>query len=179
MQRLHSIYLSEIVPLLREKFNYKNDHEVPKMIKIVVSRGLDESCQSAKILETLINEMNVITGQFPITTRSKKSIATFKLKENMPVGIFSTLRGKKMYAFLDRLINLVLPRIRDFQGLNHNSFDKFGNYNLGLSEQLMFPEIEFDNVIKSKGFSISFITNCKSKEESAFLFMKLGLPLNC
>nr|YP_009032744.1 ribosomal protein L5 [Euglenaformis proxima]AGL12010.1 ribosomal protein L5 [Euglenaformis proxima] len=178
MQRLHSVYLLETVPLLKEKFLYRNNHEVPKMVKIVVSRGLDESCQSTKILETLVNEINLITGQFPITTRSKKSIATFKLKENMPVGIFLTLRGKKMYAFLDRLINLVLPRIRDFQGLSRNSFDNFGNYTLGLREQLMFPEIEFDNVIKSKGLSISLITNCKNKEESIFLLMQLGFPLN-
>lgn len=175
-QRLKSFYIENVVPSLKDKFQYKNIHEIPKIKKIVINRGLDESCQNSKILEVLYTEMKNISGQAPVISKAKKAIANFKLKENMSVGMFITLRGEIMYGFLDRLINLALPRIRDFQGLSTKSFDKKGNFNVGLTEQLMFPEIEFDKVNKLSGMDICIVTTAKNKEESLFLLKQLGMP---
>lgn len=178
MQRLKEIYLKDVIPKLKEKFNYKNVHEVPKLKKIVVNRGFGEVYQNSKLLDISLNELSNITGQKAIITRSKKAIASFKVREGMPVGMSVTLRGEKMYGFLDRLINLALPRIRDFQGVNSKSFDGFGNYSLGLKEQLMFPEIFFDQVDKLQGMDITIVVACKSKEESFSLLKELGMPFN-
>lgn len=175
-QRLKSLYIEKIIPTLKENFKYKNIHEIPRVKKIVINRGLNENCQNVKILELLYNEIKNISGQAPVTVKSKKSIANFKLKENMAVGLFVTLRGEVMYGFLDRLINLALPRIRDFQGLSIKSLDKKGNFNIGLNEQLMFPEIEFDKVNKVAGMDICIVTTAKNKEESLFLLKQLGMP---
>lgn len=176
MQRLKSFFLEDTVPKLKEKFKYKNIHQIPKVKKIIINRGLDESCQNAKILENLYTEIKNISGQAPVTSKAKKAIANFKLKENMFIGIFLTLRGEVMYGFLDRLINLALPRIRDFQGISVKSFDKQGNFSLGLNEQLMFPEIEFDKINKVEGMDICIVTTAKTKEESFFLLKQLGIP---
>ena len=155
MQRLKSFYIKDVIPRLQKEFNYKNNYQIPKIEKIIINRGFDESCQNSKVLEVLINELTAISGQKPVISRAKKAIASFKVKENMPVGMFVTLRGNKMYGFLDRLINLSLPRIRDFQGINKKGFDSLGNYSLGLNEQSMFPEIDFDKIVKIQGMDIS------------------------
>ena len=176
MQRLKSVYTKEVKVLLLKQFKYNNIHNIPKLEKIVINRGFDETCQNAKILEVLKNEVTIISGQYVVITRAKKAIASFKVKENMPVGMFVTLRGEIMYSFLDRLINLALPRIRDFQGLSKKSFDGKGNYNLGLNEQLMFPEIEFDKILKLQGMDISIVTTSKTDEEAYFLLKLLGMP---
>jgi large subunit ribosomal protein L5 len=176
MQRLKSVYTKEVKELLLKQFKYNNIHNIPKLEKIVINRGFDETCQNAKILEVLKNEVTMISGQYVVITKAKKAIASFKVKENMPVGMFVTLRGEVMYSFLDRLINLALPRIRDFQGLNKKSFDGKGNYNLGLTEQLMFPEIEFDKILKLQGMDISIVTTSKTDEEAYFLLKLLGMP---
>lgn len=178
MQRLKEVYLKTVVPKLLEKFNYKNVHEVPKLNKIVVNRGFGELYQNSKLLDNSLQELTNITGQKPIITRSKKAIASFKVREGMPVGMSVTLRGDIMYGFFDRLVNLALPRIRDFQGVNHKSFDGFGNYSLGLKEQLMFPEIFFDQVDKLQGMDIVVVVKCKSNEESFYLLKELGMPFN-
>lgn len=178
MQRLKSIYLTEVLPQLQLEFGYKNVNQVPKVSKIIINRGFNESCQNSKILEILSTELNLISGQKSVIALSKKAIASFKVKEKMPVGMFTTLRGDKMYSFLDRLINLALPRIRDFQGLSSKGFDGFGNYNLGLSEQLMFPEIDFDKVIKIQGMDISIVTTAKTDAEAKLLLKSLSFPFN-
>ena len=147
MQRLEAVYNEHVIPFFKDTYNFNNLYEIPKLEKIVVNRGFDDSSQNSKSLDILLNELNIISCQSPFVSLSSRSIANFKLRKGVPVGMFVTLRGKRMYSFLDRLINLVLPRIRDFQGLNPNSFDGKGNYNLGLREQLMFPEIEFDKVL--------------------------------
>jgi large subunit ribosomal protein L5 len=147
MQRLEAFYCKHVIPFFKQNYAFDNIYEVPRLKKIVVNRGFDDSCQNSKILEILLGELNLISCQCPSLSISNCSIANFKLKKGVPIGMFVTLRGKKMYAFLDRLINLALPRIRDFQGLNPLSFDSRGNYNLGLKEQLMFPEVEFDKVL--------------------------------
>lgn len=176
MQRLKLIYSTNIVPLLLKHFDYSNVNQVPKLKKIIVNRGFDESCQNAKILDLLLSEFTSITGQRSCIRRSKKAIANFKVRENMPVGMIVTLRDQRMYAFLDRLINLALPRIRDFQGLSIKGFDGSGNYSLGLSEQLMFPEIEFDKISKIQGMDITIVTTAESDKESLFLLKELGMP---
>jgi large subunit ribosomal protein L5 len=179
MQRLKSFYLTEVMPALLENFSYKNVNQIPRIEKVVINRGFDESCENSKILDVLVNEMNVISGQRVVVAKAKKAIASFKVKEGMPVGMFLTLRGEKMYSFLDRLINLALPRIRDFQGLNINKgFDGKGNYTLGLSDQLMFPEIDFDKILKVQGMDITIVTSCKSDKEARFLLKRLGMPFN-
>lgn len=178
MQRLKVIYLKKVVPGLFTTFNYKNVNSIPKLKKIVINRGFDESCDNNKILEMLLNEMNTISGQKAVISKAKKAISSFKVKESMPVGMFLTLRGDKMYSFLDRLINLSLPRIRDFQGINSNKFDRSGNYTFGITDQLMFPEINFDKVSKIKGMDITFVTNCKTDKEAYFLLKELGFPFN-
>nr|AEW12926.1 ribosomal protein L5 [Colacium vesiculosum] len=176
MQRLKSFYIKNVKSMLLKEFEYDNVNKIPKIEKVIINRGFDETCQNTKILDVLTNELSQISGQQPVITRAKKAIASFKVKENMPVGMFMTLRGEKMYSFLDRLINLSLPRIRDFQGISHKSFDGKGNYNLGLSEQLMFPEIEFDKVIKVQGMDISIVTSCKTDKEGYRLLKLLGMP---
>jgi large subunit ribosomal protein L5 len=175
-QKLKTLYQGTIVPKLKEQFGYENIHEVPKVIKITVNRGLGEASQNAKALESSISELATITGQKPVVTRAKQAIAGFKIRQGMPVGVMVTLRSERMYAFLDRLINLALPRIRDFRGISANSFDGRGNYSLGIREQLIFPEIEYDSIDQIRGMDISIITTAKSDEEGRALLKEMGMP---
>ena len=175
-QRLKNFYKNDIVPKLIKKFVYKNVHEVPKLNKVVINRGLGESAQNAKSLEASLNELSIIAGQRGLVTRSKKAIAGFKVREGMPIGMTVTLRGERMYAFLDRLINLALPRIRDFQGISPRSFDGHGNYSLGVEEQLMFPEINYDKIEQVQGMDISIVTSCQKDDEGKALLVSLGMP---
>jgi large subunit ribosomal protein L5 len=175
-QRLKLTYNETIVPKLMEEFSYENRHQAPKVVKITVNRGLGEASQNAKALEASLNEIAIITGQKPVVTRAKKAIAGFKIRQGMPVGVMVTLRAERMYAFLDRLINLALPRIRDFRGISPKSFDGRGNYTLGLREQLIFPEIEYDNVDQVRGMDISIITSANSDEEGRALLKAMGMP---
>jgi large subunit ribosomal protein L5 len=175
-QRLEKFYQTTVTPQLKEQFKYKNLHQLPDLEKIVINRGLGDASQNSKLLESCSNELSIITGQHGITTRSKKAIAGFKLRQKMPVGLVVTLRKDRMYAFLDRLINLALPRIRDFQGLSPKSFDGHGNYNLGLDEQLMFPEIDYDKIDQIRGMDISIITTSKNDEEGLALLKAFGMP---
>jgi len=176
MSRLKTYYQETITPKLKEQFSYTNVHQVPKVIKIVINRGLGEASQNAKALESSLSELAIISGQKPVVTRSKKAIAGFKIREGMPVGAMVTLRGEKMYAFLDRLISLALPRIRDFRGVSPKSFDGRGNYSLGVKEQLIFPEIEYDSIDQIRGFDISIITSANSDEEGRALLKEMGMP---
>nr|YP_009144911.1 ribosomal protein L5 [Euglenaria anabaena]AKJ83358.1 ribosomal protein L5 [Euglenaria anabaena] len=178
MQRLKSYYLNTVIHNLQKNLDYKNINEIPKIKKIVVNRGFDESCQNSKVLDSLVTELSLISGQKVVISKAKKAIASFKVKEKMPVGMFVTLRGDRMYSFLDRLINLALPRIRDFQGIKSKSFDGCGNFSLGLSEQLMFPEVDFDKVGKVQGMDISIITTSKTDKEAYLLLKELGIPFN-
>ena len=175
-QRLKTFYLKEIVPKLQKELDYKNIHQVPEVKKVVINRGLGEASQNAKTLDASLKEVTVIAGQRGVITRSKKAIAGFKVREGMAVGISVTLRGERMYAFLDRLINLALPRIRDFQGITPRSFDGQGNYSLGLEEQLMFPEINYDSIDQIQGMDISIVTSSKSNDEGKALLSALGMP---
>jgi large subunit ribosomal protein L5 len=175
-QRLKKVYLEEITPKLKEQFGYTNIHQVPKVTKIVVNRGLGEASQNAKALESSLKELATITGQKPVVTRAKKAIAGFKIRKGMPVGVMVTLRGERMYAFLDRLINLALPRIRDFRGISSKSFDGRGNYSLGVREQLIFPEIDYDTIDQIRGMDISIITTAESDEEGRALLKEMGMP---
>ena len=158
------------------QFQYTNIHQVPKLLKITVNRGLGEAAQNAKSLEASINEIGVITGQKPVVTRAKKAIAGFKIRQGMPVGIMVTLRGERMYAFIDRLISLSLPRIRDFRGISPKSFDGRGNYTLGVREQIIFPEVEYDSIDQVRGMDISIITSAKNDEEGRALLKEMGMP---
>ena len=176
VQRLQQFYQETIVPKLMEQFQYKNKHQVPTLEKIVINRGLGDASQNAKLLESCSKELSLITGQQGIVTRSKKAIAGFKLRHKMPVGVTVTLRGDRMYAFLDRLINLALPRIRDFQGMSLKSFDGHGNYSLGLEEQLMFPEIDYDKIDQVRGMDISIITTSRTDQEATALLKAFGMP---
>ncbi|RMF28395.1 MAG: 50S ribosomal protein L5 [Cyanobacteria bacterium J083] len=176
VQRLKTVYNETIVPKLKEQFGYENIHQVPKVIKITINRGLGEASQNAKALESSINELATITGQKPVVTRAKKAIAGFKIRQGMPVGVMVTLRGQRMYAFLDRLINLALPRIRDFRGISPKSFDGRGNYSLGVREQLIFPEIDYDSIDQIRGMDISIITTAKTDEEGRALLTEMGMP---
>lgn len=176
VQRLQNFYEEKIVPQLIDQFQYKNKHQVPFIDKIVINRGLGDASQNAKLLESCSKELSTITGQQGIITRSKKAIAGFKLRQKMPVGVIVTLRGERMYAFLDRLINLALPRIRDFQGMNPKSFDGHGNYSLGLDEQLMFPEIDYDKIDQIRGMDISLITTARNDQEALALLKYFGMP---
>ncbi len=169
-------YLEDIIPKLTEQFGYTNVHQVPKVVKIVVNRGLGEASQNAKALESSINELATITGQKPVVTRAKKAIAGFKIRKGMPVGVMVTLRGERMYAFLERLISLALPRIRDFRGISPKSFDGRGNYSLGLREQLVFPEIDYDSIDQIRGLDISIITTANTDEEGRSLLKAMGMP---
>jgi large subunit ribosomal protein L5 len=176
VQRLEKFYYEKIVPQLMEEFHYKNTHQVPVLGKIVINRGLGDASQNAKLLDSCSKELGMITGQQGVVTRSKKAIAAFKLREKMPVGMVVTLRGEKMYGFLDRLVNLALPRIRDFQGLSIKSFDGHGNYSLGLEEQLMFPEIDYDKIDQVRGMDISIVTSAKNDQEVRALLHAFGMP---
>lgn len=173
---LKALYLEKVVPKLMEQFQYQNAHQVPKVIKVTMNRGLGEAAQNAKAMEASINEISVITGQKPVVTRAKKAIAGFKIRQGMPVGIMVTLRADRMYSFLNRLINLSLPRIRDFRGVSPKSFDGRGNYTLGLREQLIFPEVEYDSVDQVRGMDISIITTAQTDEEGRALLKELGMP---
>lgn len=175
-QRLKQIYQDTVVPKLVEQFGYKNVHEIPKVTKVTVNRGLGEASQNAKALESSLKELATITGQQPVVTRAKKAIAGFKIREGMPVGVMVTLRSDRMYAFLDRFMNLALPRIRDFRGVSGNSFDGRGNYSIGIREQLIFPEIQYDSIDQIRGMDISIITTAKNDEEGRALLKELGMP---
>jgi len=169
-------YKEKVINLMIEYFNYKNIHQVPKIVKINFSSGLGLNGQNNTYLQKSVEEFRIITGQQPVITKAKKSIAGFKIRKDMPLGLKVTLRREKLYSFLTRLIHLVLPRIRDFRGLSQKGFDKFGNYSLGLSEQLVFPEISYDSVDQKRGFNITIVTTAKNSEEAYFLLEKIGLP---
>ena len=176
MSRLKEQYQNEIVDAMIKKFGYKNIMEVPKLDKIVVNMGVGEAKENAKLLEAAIKDMEAITGQKAVATKAKNSIANFKIREGMAIGCKTTLRGEKMYEFLDRLINLALPRVRDFRGVNPNAFDGRGNYALGIKEQLIFPEIEYDKVDKVRGMDIIFVTTAKTDEEARELLTQFNMP---
>ncbi len=176
MNNLKNEYITNLRPALVKEFGYKNSHQVPKLEKIQISSGLGLNAQNKIYLQNAIEEYRLISGQHPVLTKAKKSIAGFKIREGMPMGLFVTLRGEKMYAFLEKLIKIALPRIRDFRGLNPNNFDREGNYNLGITEQLVFPEISYDNVEQTRGFTITIVTSAKSRPESFFLLKELGVP---
>ena len=176
MNRLKEMYASEIVPAMMKKFEYKNIMEVPKIAKVVVNMGVGEAKENAKALEAAVNDMQIITGQKAVTTKAKKSVANFKVREGMQIGCKTTLRGDKMYNFLDRLINLALPRVRDFRGVNANAFDGRGNYALGIKDQLIFPEIEFDKIDKVRGMDIIIVTTAKTDEEARELLRMFNMP---
>nr|WDA99203.1 ribosomal protein L5 [Gronococcus sybilensis] len=174
--KLHKLYKEQVIPLLTNQFNYKNIHEVPKLTKVKINRGLGEASQNSAALEKSLSEISIISGQKAVITKAQKSVAGFKLREGMPVGVTVTLRNEKMYIFLEKLINLAFPRIRDFRGINPKSFDGRGNYNLGIREQLIFPEIEFDQVDKIRGADIAIVTTAQSDEEGRALLKALGMP---
>ena len=176
MSRLKDLYMDEIREQMMKKFGYKNIMQVPKLDKIVVNMGIGEARENEKILDAAARDMAIITGQKPVTTKAKKSIANFKIREGMNIGCKVTLRGDKMYEFVDRLINLALPRVRDFRGINPNSFDGRGNYSLGVREQLIFPEIEYDKVDKVRGMDICFVTTAATDEEAKELLTLMGAP---
>lgn len=169
-------YQEDIVPKLMEQFRYTNIHQVPKVAKVTINRGLGEASTNAKALEASLNEIALITGQKPVVTRAKKAIAGFKIRQGMPVGVMVTLRNERMYAFLDRLLNLALPRIRDFRGISPKSFDGRGNYTLGLREQLIFPEVDYDGIDQIRGMDISIITTANTDEEGRALLREMGMP---
>ena len=176
MTRLKEKYLNEIKPEMRKKFGYKNDLQIPKIEKIVINMGVGEAKENSKILDAAISDLEIITGQKAVVTRAKNSVANFKIREGMPIGCKVTLRGDKMYEFADRLINLALPRVRDFRGINPNAFDGRGNYALGIKEQLIFPEIEYDKVDKVRGMDVIFVTTAKTDEEARELLAQFGMP---
>ena len=178
MSRLRDQYENEIKDAMVKKFGYKNVMEIPKLDKVVVNMGVGEAKENAKILEAAMGDMEIITGQKPVVTRSKNSIANFKIREGMPIGCKVTLRGEKMYEFVDRLVNLALPRVRDFRGVNPNAFDGRGNYALGIKEQLIFPEIEYDKVDKVRGMDVIFVTTAKTDEEARELLTLFGMPFS-
>ena len=176
MSRLKERYESEVIPALKKEFGYNNVMAIPKIEKIVVNMGLGEATQNAKIVDTGADEIGKITGQKPVVTRAKKSIAQFKVRQGMPIGTMVTLRGERMWDFLDRLISVALPRVRDFRGVSAKGFDGRGNYTLGLKDQLLFPEIDYMKVDKARGMNISVVTTAKSDEESRKLLQLLGMP---
>ena len=178
MSRLHEQYSNEIVDAMTKKFGYKNIMQVPKLEKIVINMGVGEAKENKKALDTAITDLEIISGQKAVVTRAKKSVANFKLREGMPIGCKVTLRGERMYEFADRLINLALPRVRDFRGVSQNSFDGRGNYALGIKEQLIFPEIEYDKVDKIRGMDIVFVTTAKTDEEARELLRLFGMPFS-
>jgi large subunit ribosomal protein L5 len=174
--RMKDRFLNEITPALMQKFNYTTVMQVPKVEKIVINMGVGEAVSNSKVLDVAVEDMRLISGQKPVITRSKKSIAGFKLRENMPIGVKVTLRGERMYYFLDKLLNVTLPRVRDFRGVSNKAFDGRGNYTLGLKEQLIFPEIEYDKVDKVRGMDVVIVTTAKTDEEARELLTQLGMP---
>ena len=176
MSRLREMYENEIAPAMQKKFEYKNPMEIPKLVKIVVNMGVGEAKENVKLLDAAVTDMETITGQHAIRTKAKKSIANFKIREGMPIGCKVTLRGERMYEFADRLINLALPRVRDFHGVSANSFDGRGNYALAIKEQLIFPEIEYDKVDKVRGMDVIFVTTAKTDEEARELLRLFNMP---
>ncbi|MCI9004781.1 MAG: 50S ribosomal protein L5 [Lachnospiraceae bacterium] len=174
--RLKEIYQNEIVEALMKKFGYKNIMQVPKIEKVVINMGIGEAKENAKILDAAASDLQTITGQKPVITKAKKSIANFKIREGMPIGCKVTLRGDRMYEFVDRLINLALPRVRDFRGVNPNAFDGRGNYALGIKEQLIFPEIEYDKIDKIRGMDVIFVTTARTDEEARELLAQFNMP---
>ena len=176
MNRLMERYQNEVVKSLMEKFNYSSKMQAPKIEKIVLNIGVGDAVSNSKLLDEAVNELTLISGQKPVITRAKKSIAGFKLREGAPIGCKVTLRGERMYEFLDKLVNISLPRVRDFRGVSNNSFDGRGNYTLGIKEQLIFPEINFDKVNKLRGMDIVFVTTAKTDEEGRELLAQLGMP---
>ncbi|MEM7770908.1 MAG: 50S ribosomal protein L5 [Cyanobacteria bacterium P01_A01_bin.37] len=175
-QRMKTLYRDMVVPKLTEQFQYTNVHQVPKVVKVTVNRGLGEAAQNAKSLEASVSEIAKVTGQKPVVTRAKKAIAGFKIRQGMPIGVMVTLRSERMYAFLDRFINLALPRIRDFRGVNPSSFDGRGNYTIGVREQLIFPEVDYDTIDQIRGVDISIVTTANTDEEGRALLKELGMP---
>jgi large subunit ribosomal protein L5 len=176
MPRLYDIYKNEVVPKLQKEFNYKNIMEIPKIEKVVVNMGVGEATQNIKILDNAVNELTLITGQKAIIRRAKRSVATFKLRTGMPIGCMVTLRKSKMYEFLDKFINIALPRVKDFRGVSAKAFDGRGNYSVGVREHLIFPEIDYDKIDKVKGVGINIVTTAKTDEEAKKLLEFLGMP---
>jgi len=175
--RLKEKYRSQVAPQLKDKFGYKNVHQIPKFEKVVINMSVGDAISNSKALDLAVQELQTISGQKAVITKAKKSIAAFKLREGMNIGAKVTLRGERMYVFLDKLFNIVLPRIRDFRGLSRKSFDGRGNYNMGLREQLVFPEINFDKVDKARGMDIVIVTTAKNDEEAMVFLESMGLPL--
>lgn len=176
MDRLQEKYINEVVPALTEKFGYKNVMELPKIAKIIINMGVGEAVGNPKALDAAVNDLTIIAGQKPILTRAKKSLAAWKLRQGMPIGAKVTLRGVRMYQFLDKFMNVALPRVRDFRGISANSFDGRGNYAIGLKEQLIFPEIEYDKIDRLRGMNIVVVTTAKTDEEARELLKLMGMP---
>ena len=176
MSRLKEFYRQEVAPAMMKKFSYKSVMQIPKLEKIVINVGAGEARENAKVIDAIVTDMAAITGQKPLICKARKSVANFKLREGMNIGVKVTLRGEKMYEFLDRLFNVALPRVRDFRGINANSFDGRGNYNMGLKEQLIFPEIEYDKIDKVRGMDICFVTTANTDEEARELLSLMGAP---
>ncbi len=176
MSRIRELYKTEAVPALMKQFGYKNVMAVPRLVKINVNMGLGEAIANAKVLDVAAEELAAITGQRPVVTKAKKSIAAFKLRQGMPIGVTATLRGSRMYEFLDRLVSIALPRVRDFRGVSPRSFDGRGNYTLGLKDQLVFPEIDFAKADKARGMNVTVVTSARSDEEAYELLRILGMP---
>ena len=176
MARIKDLYVNEVAPALMKKFEYKSSMQIPKLDKIVINVGVGEAKENSKAIDSVINDISIIAGQKAVPTYAKKSVANFKLREGMKIGVKVTLRGERMYEFVDRLFNFSLPRVRDFKGINPNAFDGRGNYSLGLKEQLIFPEIEYDKVEKIRGMDIAFVTTAKTDEEARELLTLLGAP---
>ena len=176
MARLKEFYNKEVAPALMNKFSYKSVMQIPKLDKIVVNVGAGEAKENSKVIDAIVTDLSAITGQKPLVTRARKSVANFKIREGMPIGVKVTLRGERMYEFLDRLFNVALPRVRDFRGINANSFDGRGNYNMGIKEQLIFPEIDYDKIDKVRGMDICFVTTANTDEEARELLTLMGAP---
>ena len=176
MSTLKKLYTEEVAPALFKKFSYKSTMQIPKLEKVVINIGLGEAKDNPKVIDAALNDLTIITGQKPVVTKAKKSIANFKLRQGMSIGVKVTLRGEKMYEFIDRLFNVALPRVRDFRGINPNAFDGRGNYSLGIKEQLIFPEIEYDKIDKIRGMDIIFVTTAKTDEEGRELLTLMGAP---
>ena len=176
MSTIKELYVNEVAPALMKQFGYKSVMQIPKLDKVVINVGCSEAKDNSKVIESVVSDIEKITGQHPVVCKAKKSVANFKLREGMPIGVKVTLRGEKMYEFVDRLFNVALPRVRDFRGVNPNSFDGRGNYTLGIKEQLIFPEIVYDKVLKIRGMDIAFVTTAQTDEEAKALLKALGAP---
>ena len=176
MARLKEAYVNEVAPQMMKKFGYKSVMQIPKLDKVVINVACGDAIQNSKVLDAIVTDIRTITGQQPVLCKAKKSVANFKLREGMVIGVKVTLRGEKMYEFIDRFFNLALPRVRDFRGINHNAFDGRGNYSIGIKEQLIFPEIEYDKIDKVRGMDICFVTTSKNDEEARELLSLMGAP---